>query len=671
MATYYLNSYAASYSLTGGGAVLEIGPAGSVGAFGIQASAPATVINDGAVSAEAGHASPAFAIALYAGGAVQNGSEADTGASILGFRGIDIAGGAGTVTNFGSIAGNGAVAGFFGGPGVVLAEGGEVVNGSADDRVASIEGGVVGIAVYGAAGEIVNYATIDGVPGGTLGQYGPPTDGASGIDLTEGGQVVNNQAALIEGDYGVTIAGAVGDVVNFGMIAGGDASGGFGVALAAGGTIVNAFGATITGYRGVLVSAGGILVNDGTIEATGSAAAAVTFGAPGGLLKVNLGADFGGAVDGGGGTLKFAGAGGAGTVSGLGSGTLSGGIAGTFADFSAYVIGITGDWTIGGANTLAGGVPLIDHGTLDNTGLLYAAVTLDGGLIENATYSVIGSAAADTGIVVEGAGSIIDSGLIEGATYSVKFADPGGMLKLNAGAYFYGMVDGGGGKLKFAGADGPGTLSGLGGGTLSGDVAGTFTNFATYVIGATGDWSLNGGGTIGAGQSLVVNGSLAIYGGAFEDATALGGIGTLALADGAAVQLDGSVASGATLDFADGTGVLILSDVYAAGQSFAGVIAGFAGGGEIDLPRFAYSGATTLNWDQTSSTEGVLTVTDPNGGAKVDLTLVGNFTGGQFYQTLDLAGGTAFYWNPSGPLAVEPSSAFDAGASLDGHDHIA
>ena len=68
-----------------------------------------------------------------------------------------------------------------GGSGVYLRNGGTVTNGSATDTVASIAGGAFGIEITHARGTVSNFGTIAGTS----------TDAGRGIVLSEGGSVIN------------------------------------------------------------------------------------------------------------------------------------------------------------------------------------------------------------------------------------------------------------------------------------------------------------------------------------------------------------------------------------------------------------------------------------------------------------------------------------------------
>jgi hypothetical protein len=242
---------------------------------------------------------------------------------------------------------------------------------------------------------------------------------------------------------------------------------------------------------------------------------------------------------------------------------------------------------------------------------------------------------------------LTDSGTIGGGSMAVQLTGADELLRVAAGAYFNGMVNGGGGTLKLVGTDGAGTFSGLGSGQLDGSLQGTFSNFSAYVIGGTGTWTMTGTNTLGPSTDLRVNGTLTVDGGRFEDQSALGGIGTLAVSSYGTLQFDAGVASTTTIAFADTTGSVVLDDPSATGLSFAGVIAGFSAGDQIELQTLVYSTGMALDWIQTSGTEGVLTVQEPASGPTVSLTLAGTFQTSDFAAYASLTGGTSIVEKPA------------------------
>ena len=143
---------------------------------------------------------------------------------------------------------------------------------------------------------------------------------------------------------------------------------GDGIDLAGGGVVINGYAGQlysplIEGLVGVYAGAGGAatVVNYATID--GSGGTSVLFKSASDRLVAESGADFIGAVKGGGGGLVLAG--GTGVITGLGGvGTLTGDITANFGGFGTYVIATGADWTLSGTNTLAAGGELFDEGTM-------------------------------------------------------------------------------------------------------------------------------------------------------------------------------------------------------------------------------------------------------------------------------------------------------------------
>src|SRR3984957_16226326 len=158
-----------------------------------------------------------------------------------------------------------------------LRTGGSVTNAA----VGSIKGTLVGVAIYGSAGTVVNSGGISGTTtslgrGVYLGAGGSVTNAASasirggsgtgttaiGVDLGAAGSVTNAVSASIKGDhFGVYIVGGTGTVLNSGSIAA-PATNGLGVYLHSGGSVTNAASASITGGNfGVALYGGGSVTN--------------------------------------------------------------------------------------------------------------------------------------------------------------------------------------------------------------------------------------------------------------------------------------------------------------------------------------------------------------------------------------------------------------------------
>ncbi len=126
-----------------------------------------------------------------------------------------------TVYNLGTVTDTGTA-------GILLEQGGTVINGQSGSTVAAayIGGAGEAIDITGAAGSVANYGTIHGAGDGVfLEQGGAVTNGASGAT-----------SAGITGSSGVNVANVSGTVTNDGTISG---TSGDGVFLALGGNVIN------------------------------------------------------------------------------------------------------------------------------------------------------------------------------------------------------------------------------------------------------------------------------------------------------------------------------------------------------------------------------------------------------------------------------------------------
>ena len=223
-------------------------------------------------------------VELTAGGAVSNESRGLLGLAfgvITGPTGIEIGGGAGTVSNVGEIEGSN-------GYGVWLEAGGSVTNSSSTSLFSStpglISGGVTGIRISGGLGTVVNSTQITGssgdginLIGGSVTNFGAIESGgggsADGIYIFTGagsGAVANAPSGaavgLIEGYAdGISMVGGGGSVTNSGTIRGTGATAN-GIYLAGGpGGVTSTAGYIYGPASGVELRNGGAVTNAGTI----------------------------------------------------------------------------------------------------------------------------------------------------------------------------------------------------------------------------------------------------------------------------------------------------------------------------------------------------------------------------------------------------------------------
>ncbi|HTI02912.1 MAG TPA: Hint domain-containing protein [Acidisoma sp.] len=254
-------------------------------------------------------------IYLGAGGSVTNTAQGTIFGSI---GGIDIANATGTVTNTGLI-----YTTTLQGNGVALENGGIINNAG----TTGIYGDFSGVSVYGGAGVITNSAVIDAVG---LNGYG--------VYLGAGGTITNTASGSVIGTYdGIDVGAGTATVTNAGYIYGYD----LGVGLYGGGIITNLAGGVIASVTTGVAVDGGTVVNAGTIDGTATGKA-VVFGT--GLtnrLVVEQGASFVGSVTGGGGgSVLELGAATSGTLTGLG---------GQVTGFNTIVFDSGDSWSLAGS----------------------------------------------------------------------------------------------------------------------------------------------------------------------------------------------------------------------------------------------------------------------------------------------------------------------------------
>jgi hypothetical protein len=490
----------------------------------------------------------------YQGGSGGAGIGSSSSGTITNNSGM-IAGGSGGsgAYYFGPGGGGAGGAGVALGSGRVASNGGTIAGGSGGGGVNNYDvggsGGTGGAGVVlGGAGTVANMGGIilggGGGAGGNGGYFGGSGgSGGAGVVLGGDGTVTNTGGTIAGGAAGNGGSGAYG--------AGSVGVGGDGVFLAAGGILINggagATNALITGAIGVCAGGGGAatVINFGTIQGVGGTA--VQFNSAADRLIVESGSTWVGAISGGGGTLELAS--GTGTINGLGgAGTLSGAVAMTFGGFASYMIDAGASWTLASGQTLAA------NQTLTNAGILSGGLAL--------------GAASDRLVVVSG--SVLN-----------------------------GAVTGDGGVLELAG--GAGTISGLGAsGTLSGAVAMTFSGFGAYAIDAGGAWTLKGGHTLAANQTLINAGTL-------SGALALGSASDrLILASGSIVN--GTVTGGGgVLELAGGSGTI--TGLGATGTLSGAAAMTFKGFGSYTIDAggaWTLTGANKLGAGQALTVAGLL-----------------------------------------------------------------
>jgi len=227
---------------------------------------------------------------LFDGGSVTNGGPTDTGALIDGYSGVfgGPAAGGTTIANFATIAGTGLA----GQSGVYLQAGGSVTNGSSKDAKAVIEG-YGGVYATGSA-TLTNFGTIEG-DGGTAVQFKSPGDalvveagstfvgsilgGGDTLDLASG---VGTLSLLAGDDTVVSGSMATTTFQNFGTV---EVGPGAVFTLAGSDTVVA--GQTLVDDGSLSVP--GVLTVTGTLTVTGSLGGAGTVAISGGTANLDAG----------------------------------------------------------------------------------------------------------------------------------------------------------------------------------------------------------------------------------------------------------------------------------------------------------------------------------------------------------------------------------------------
>ncbi len=307
----------------------------------------------------------------------------------------------------------------------------------------------------------------------------------------------------------------------------------------------------------------------------------------------------------------------------------------------------------GGTVTNTGGAALIKAGTtggaidfgvevynaagvITNTGTILAiagvaAVDLmAGGTVTNAALTgLIGDATGQIGVLVSGSGgTVVNAGTITGSVDAISFNGTSGASNLlvnDPGAVFSGAVSAPGtdsNTLDLAvGSGASGTLTGLGT---------QFTGFQTLEIDSAASWRFSGANTLANG-GVLFNSGTGLVANTLDISGAVQGSGTLVITSAATLQIRGTIASGAAIDF---TGI---HDVLRLGSTagLSGTLFGLAGTDTIDLASLSSAGATV-------TLESGDTLLVNSGGTSVALALGtgGSYTHDVFTPSSDGASGT-------------------------------
>ncbi|MCA7119800.1 MAG: Hint domain-containing protein, partial [Acidibrevibacterium sp.] len=486
----------------GANATLTIGASATLDATGqnaIYAGASASgvvVDNQGSISASGARG---YGVVLEEGGSVTNSvivtASGTTTGTITGYKGVQVAGAAGTIDNQGVITSTGSY-----GTGIDLNAGGIVTN-TASGTIS----GYYGVGIGHAAGTVINAGFI----------YARSTYYGAGVFLNAGGSVTNAASGTIVGNYGVYISGAPGTVANAGTI---EATGSYqyhsgghlyyasGISLHDGGSVTNSVivtasgttTGTITGYDGVRISgAAGTIDNQGVIISTGSYGTGIDLYAGGTVTN-------------------------SGTIEANGDGRTAGIFATSGTATNAAGISIDNSGLIVTTSSMSDGVYLRSTGTLANSGTILAlggarsegVFAHAGGSFTNQASGVI---YGGIGVVIDGttadAASLLNAGTIVGDYgTAVSFGGVNAALTLDPGASFYGLVEATtsytNGTATITLANTLDLASASNAGTIVGNIGGAgaqYQNFETITEASGADWTLLG--AVAAGETLILGNS--------------------------------------------------------------------------------------------------------------------------------------------------------------------
>jgi hypothetical protein len=466
--------------------------------------------------------------------------------------GIEATAGVWTVVNSGSVS----TAGF--GAGIVLDAGGSVTN-----QAVGVVSGYTGISGAGAALTVVNAGLIGGDTAASF---------AAGARLSDGGLLSNLAGGTISGYRAIYGTGAAVTVVNAGSIAGGAGYGSAGIELLAGGTVTNLAGGQVTGYSGIYAGNAPLtVVNDGVISGmpTGADADGIVIAAGGSVTNAA-----GGTISGAGGIYAFNIAA---TVVNAGGIVAEGSVA------VGVLLSAGGSVTNRAGGTITGsawGVQVFDGGSVGNAGLISGT---DGGGVDLTAGGTLGNAGTIAG--ADGVAAVF------GNTVANR-------LVLYPGAVFDGQVQADPGSvnaLELAAGTNTGSLGAIG------DI---LVRVGSLIVDNGANWVqtdaavLDAGGLADVGR-LTLDDSTLLVG-------SLTGSGSVTIAAGSTLYVQGSVAAGVTIVFDGPGGVLDLAD--AADQD--GTVVGFGDGDAIRT----HSGPQTVTNTATLDANGFYGVLLDSGG---------------------------------------------------------
>jgi len=532
-------------------------------------------------------------VQMLGSGSVNNGTGASNRALISGYHdGVDI-GGTGTLVNFGTVqsVGNTDTIGRTG-VGVYFGAGGTITNGNANNPTASILANATAVDIEQGAGTVSNFGTIygDGLAGkGIALNLGGVITNGSTADTTAyigasfrnavyiGGDVgtINNFGSIVSnGRHGVSMG--VGGTINNGSAAdtvaliSGERNGIY--ARGATPTAVNNYGTIVAMTRTALNIYLGGTVSNGSATDTGAYISGVTNGLylGGPSMVTNFG------------TITTAANS---AVNELGGGTLvNGSTAVTSAMLSSgsgtdINTGPTAPATISNFGTILaeagtginmqGGGNLTNGATSDLVALISAptsnAVFLSGASTTVANYGTI---TGFTGVFFSGAvtGTVTNAGTITGTGGTAISFGSGvnNLLVVKPGAVFNGTVAGGNTTAI--------ELSGTAAGAIGG-IGSTFTGITKVTIDSGANWSFLAPSTI---ANLLVTGTGSVAGALLTVSGAIDPLSTGTMVIGSAGTLDvaADASSGGTINFNNTSSTLVVEHAAQFGTGIGGTFAG-------------------------------------------------------------------------------------------------
>ena len=444
----------------------------------------------------------------------------------------------------------------------------------------------------------------------------------------------------------------------------------------ASGTIVDGGNQVVYGNAsGSVINSGGYLylelgtavsttVNNGVLLVLGTESGSVAN--PGGFDFVFAGGSAVAAALSGGDQYVESGAVATGTVVNAGAQVAYGTVSGTVLKSGSFLYQELG---VAVGTNVSSGVVLFNgtaSGTVDQAGGLDFVYGAAVSTTVSSGNEYVESSATTTGTVVDGGAQVVYG------TTSATVINSGGFEYVLAGATASGTIVNSGIENVFGVA--VGTVDNAGGDDFiyNGGVASstvitggdefvevTGTAMGTLVSGTGGAQTVYGtalsatlaGGGVQVVQAGGVASATVIDAGGYEFIAAGGSAAGATISGGIAELTAGAVATGA-LTFAAGAGGLLKLDDS---QHFSGTVAGFGIPGQIDLEDIAFGASTSLSFTEAGNNlSGTLTVGD--GTHVANLTLLGQYTAGQFHLASDGGAGT-LVTDPPPPSAAETLAA--------------